>query len=246
VGKASFEVVRQVLIDIREWTGCAKNKMWAGWGWSELETYTTMEELGEGLELGTQTSRKDYGVRVEAGKLIEIDLNFHNITGTLPHSLAKLDTLEVLRLWSRTHNDLGGFLPAHMGSASCLPSLKILDVRDNRRLGGVLDARFLASCEACFTDVYKRNQGYTARLNHGYSEDEIKAACNLQLLRTCIANCCSNVIDYTACYCRDPATCMVVGCLNTIDETVCGSGFTARSTSTIRWGMHRSRWRGRC
>jgi hypothetical protein len=34
-----------------------------------------------------------------------------------------------------------------MGSASCLPSLKILRVRCNEQLGGVLDARFLANGE---------------------------------------------------------------------------------------------------
>jgi hypothetical protein len=65
-------------------------------------------------------------------------------TGTLPPSLAKLDTLEKLDL---SGNNLEGFLPAHMGSASCLPSLKDLDVRGNKELGGVMGVRFLAKCK---------------------------------------------------------------------------------------------------
>jgi hypothetical protein len=47
-------------------------------------------------------------------------------TGTLPPSLAKLDTLYELSVWG--NENLGGFLPAHMGSASCLPNLKKLVV----------------------------------------------------------------------------------------------------------------------
>jgi tetratricopeptide (TPR) repeat protein len=75
VGKASFEVARQVLIDIRESTG------YAGWrkskeGWDKLETYTTMEELGEKLEEGV------HNVMVKDGKLEEIYLD--NLTGTPP------------------------------------------------------------------------------------------------------------------------------------------------------------------
>jgi hypothetical protein len=38
-----------------------------------------------------------------------------------------------------------------MGSASCLPSLKKLNVRGNKQLGGVIDAGLLANCEECET-----------------------------------------------------------------------------------------------
>jgi hypothetical protein len=58
-----------------------------------------------------------------------------------------LDTLE--RLFLHDNKDLGGFLPAHMGSASCLPSLTNLVVTGNEQLGGVIDARLLANSERC-------------------------------------------------------------------------------------------------
>jgi hypothetical protein len=76
VGQASFEVVRQVLIDIRESTGYTGWTTWKN-GWDKLATYTAMEDLGE------STSEGVHGVRVEHGKLIEIDLNNCNLTGTL-------------------------------------------------------------------------------------------------------------------------------------------------------------------
>jgi hypothetical protein len=81
VGNASFEVARQVLIDIREST--------SGWnsggapgtnsngapirtqkGWAKLETYTTMEELGESI----YKHKGVYGVEVKDGKLVAIAL----------------------------------------------------------------------------------------------------------------------------------------------------------------------------
>jgi hypothetical protein len=78
VGKASFEVVRQVLIDIRESTG------YTGWtddkeGWDKLETYTTMEELGYNHDTDEGVS----GVKVKDGKLIKIVLEGCNLTGKL-------------------------------------------------------------------------------------------------------------------------------------------------------------------
>jgi hypothetical protein len=134
VGKATFEVVRQVLIDIRESTGHVE---WTSkkTDWDKLETYTTIEELGQ---CG--------GVTMRDGKLVKIDLESCNLTGTLPPSLAKLDTLEELYIW---RNDLRGLLPAHIGSVSCLPSLKDLQVEGNKQLGGVIDVCFLANSEDC-------------------------------------------------------------------------------------------------
>jgi hypothetical protein len=72
VGQASFEVVRQVLIDIRESTGNA-GVLFVKEGWDKLETYTTMEELG-----------KCRGVKVKDGKLVEMNFECWNLTGTLP------------------------------------------------------------------------------------------------------------------------------------------------------------------
>jgi hypothetical protein len=87
LGKASFEVVRQVLIDIRESTG------FAGWGndylgqyfagWDALETYTTMQELCRMGQAGDVMYEGGvYGVEVEDGKLVTLDLRHCNLTGT--------------------------------------------------------------------------------------------------------------------------------------------------------------------
>jgi hypothetical protein len=166
VGKASFEVVRQVLIDIRESTGYAEwkwNKGYPGWkgrkaSWYKLETYTTMEELEPKYNNDyTRHIGGIYGVEVKGGKLVRMDLNDCNLTGTLPPSLAALDTLQELDLSS---NNLGGFLPAHMGSASCLPSLKELNVCDNEQLGGMIDVHFLASSETCVTNGCHRSMQF--------------------------------------------------------------------------------------
>jgi hypothetical protein len=46
-------------------------------------------------------------------------------------------------------NDLHGFLPAHIGSPSCLPNLKALSVYNNENLGGVIDRGFLMRGEVC-------------------------------------------------------------------------------------------------
>jgi hypothetical protein len=152
VGNASFEVVRQVLIDLRESTGYAGWEDFAKEGWDKLETYTTMNQLGRTLDDGDGV----YGIMVERslssavyGKLVFMGLGECNLTGMLPSSLAKLDTL--VELDFGRHNNLQGFLPAHMGSASCLPSLKVLNVQKNKHLGGVIDARFLSNSIGCDT-----------------------------------------------------------------------------------------------
>jgi hypothetical protein len=91
VEKASFEVVRQVLIDIRESTG------YSGWngkdqdgsvkkeGWDKLETFTAMEELGfkrDANYITSLLSRGVNGVVVADGKLVSINLCCCNLTGT--------------------------------------------------------------------------------------------------------------------------------------------------------------------
>jgi hypothetical protein len=95
VGKASFEVVRQVLVDVRESTG------YAGWtkhkeGWDMLETYTTMEELWAGSMYDDNIHRRvtqhlGGGVTVKDGNLDSIKLENCNLTGT-SHPLLALMT----------------------------------------------------------------------------------------------------------------------------------------------------------
>jgi hypothetical protein len=68
------------------------------------------------------------------------------ITGTIPASFARLDTLVILRL---SYNKLAGTLPPHIGSDNCLPSLKTLLVHQNPDLGGELDPAFLALSDIC-------------------------------------------------------------------------------------------------
>jgi hypothetical protein len=70
------------------------------------------------------------------------------VAKSAPNPYPTLDTLEELYLGD---NNLGGLLPAHMGSASCLPSLKRLNVQGNKQLGGVIDAHFLYNSEVCNT-----------------------------------------------------------------------------------------------
>jgi hypothetical protein len=84
VGRASFEVVRQVLIDIRESAG------YAGWtrnkkGWDKLESYTTTKELHNPYGIG---GGGVCGVKVKDGKLVEIDFDGYNLTGTHPALLS--------------------------------------------------------------------------------------------------------------------------------------------------------------
>jgi hypothetical protein len=94
VGNASFEVVRQVLIDIRESTGYAG---WApgwdgmGWdvkkGWDKLETYTTMEQLEEEVYgINPIGPSWDYLGHLDR-KLVRIELRCQHLTGTPPPSL---------------------------------------------------------------------------------------------------------------------------------------------------------------
>jgi hypothetical protein len=47
-----------------------------------------------------------------------------------------------------------------MGSASCLPSLKELDVEGNTQLGGVVDMHFLANSETCETSNCHRSMQF--------------------------------------------------------------------------------------
>jgi hypothetical protein len=142
VGEASFEVVRQVLVDLREstdYSGWHKRGTDCKQGWDKLETYTAMEDLGR--EVNTEGV---YGVKVKDGRLVTILLQQCNLSGHLPPSLAKLCALQQLNLYN---NHLRGFLPAHIGSASCLPLLQELNVRNNSQLAGTIDAHFLANCK---------------------------------------------------------------------------------------------------
>jgi hypothetical protein len=134
--QVSFITTRQILMDFRDSTNYLDWKI--RWdesmpkGWDILGTYTTMDDLGQ-----------CQGVNIKDGRLYGLDVGAFHLTGVLPASFATLDTLVELSLEA---NDLHGVLPAHIGSASCLPSLKILRVAGNPNLSGVIDAHFLAKC----------------------------------------------------------------------------------------------------
>jgi hypothetical protein len=81
VSKASFEVVRQVLIDIRESTGYAGWETWHKKGWDTLETYTAMEQLGQETYKGVNM------VTLKDGELVGIHLDRCNLTGIPPPCL---------------------------------------------------------------------------------------------------------------------------------------------------------------
>jgi hypothetical protein len=106
IGHASFSEVRQILIDLRDSVGYENWKQGifdCKKGWDKLETYTNMMQLGQCK-----------GVGVTDGMLHEIDLANCNLVGTLPATLAKLDTLVELDI---SFNDLSGYLPAHLGKS---------------------------------------------------------------------------------------------------------------------------------
>jgi hypothetical protein len=80
VGKASFEVVRQVLIDIRESTG------YVGEGWEKLETYMTVEELEPKFDSMSYEPSPGAGVFIENGSWSVYPLGAAT-SGTPPPSL---------------------------------------------------------------------------------------------------------------------------------------------------------------
>jgi hypothetical protein len=140
LGPVPFDEVQQALIDLRDSTN------FDGWmyyneeghvkeGWDRLETYAAIEQLSQ-----------CYGIEVEDGKLVAMNLGDCHLSGRLPASIAKLDTLEWLNLAT---NELEGSLPAHIGSPSCLPKLKMLSVFDNPQLGGIIDTKWLIEGEVC-------------------------------------------------------------------------------------------------
>jgi hypothetical protein len=139
--QATFEEIQLCLLEFRDATGYASWKcanIDVRKGWDMLESYTTMVELGQ-----------CHGVYLQKLRLHGIWLGGCNLSGILPPSLAKLDTLVDLALFQ---NDLQGALPAHIGSPGCLPSLNTLRVSGNRELGGKIEATFLVKCGEAHTD----------------------------------------------------------------------------------------------
>ena len=88
---------------------------------------------------------------------VQNNLGDCSLTGTIPASLAKLHSLEVLWLYN---NDLHGHLPVPIGSPSCLPNLRDMDVGDNKRLGGTIDAQFLIRSKHCNTSGCHKSMHY--------------------------------------------------------------------------------------
>ena len=120
VGQASFDEVQRILAEFRDamafegWNHCFFD---CKRGWNRLGNFSSMEEMGSTLN----------GVEVSDGRLLWIDLRCCNLCGTIPPSIARLDTLKELWLGG---NQITGYLPRNFGSASCLPSLRKLQVHD--------------------------------------------------------------------------------------------------------------------
>ena len=58
-----------------------------------------------------------YGVKLQADKVVSIDLQKNNLVGTLPASIGDLKSLELLNL---SFNKLSGSIPASIGELSSL------------------------------------------------------------------------------------------------------------------------------
>jgi Leucine-rich repeat (LRR) protein len=80
------------------------------------------------------------------GNLGWLDLSKNSFTGPLPDSFGQCSSLENVELGD---NQLSGSLPSHIGSASCLPKVKVLVVCNNPELTGAIDLDFLNKCTQC-------------------------------------------------------------------------------------------------
>ncbi len=63
-----------------------------------------------------------YGVTVQDGRVVSVDLNNNNLVGTLPARIGKLSALQSLVLWG---NQLTGELPGELGTMSSLVNLDL-------------------------------------------------------------------------------------------------------------------------
>ena len=121
-------------------------------GWDKLGHFQSMVELGNQVD----------GITVENEELLSIVLWNCNLHGQLPPSIAELSELRVLYL---PDNNLGGALPAHIGSASVLPNLRVLRVEGNEHLGGTVDREFLSRCDECNVTKCQPNWSDNPMLN---------------------------------------------------------------------------------
>ena len=95
-----------------------------------------------------------YGIYCsESGRVLQINLVYNLLSGSLPVDMARLDQLQVLRLYS---NNIGGTMPAGLFS---LNSIEIIDV-DNNQIGGTLPGT-ISMANVTTLNLYANNFGGT-------------------------------------------------------------------------------------
>ena len=75
--------------------------------------------------------RNWYGVEVSGNKVVEVDLSFNNLTGSLPSEIGDLEYLEFLSFWS---NAIEGTLPTEIGN---LTELRVVSFEENNFAGEI-------------------------------------------------------------------------------------------------------------
>eukprot|EP00935_MAST-01C_sp_MAST-1C-sp1_P002211 g2211.t1 len=82
------------------------------------------------------------GIDRSTGRVTWLRLPNKALEGDLPACIGRLDALTDLVL---NGNQLTGDLPPNMGTEGCLPKLRILDVNNNKALGGEICAELMSS-----------------------------------------------------------------------------------------------------
>ena len=87
-----------------------------------------------------------YGVRIDNGRVTEIELYYNNLTGPLPADIRFLTGLESLRLFN---NKISGEIPAELGD---LPNLEHISMSNNL-LTGPIPSELGQSDELSYVDL---------------------------------------------------------------------------------------------
>ncbi len=95
-----------------------------GDGWINNEGWLTESDVNEW-----------HGITAESGTIVEIDLQFNNLSGAIPPELGLLSNLEGLYL---SENQLSGEIPPELGNLSNLTILRL----HNNRLSGAIPLEF--------------------------------------------------------------------------------------------------------